>query len=131
VNQEITAEEYASRLRVWCRKDRAYDQLPSKRRDRWILYHAICRGIGAEEVLTEPGINAWLRDWLAGVGRSLQKIDIALIRRELIEKGFLQRDPAGREYRRSDRHLREFGFEPEVENLDAGAIVENTATGDR
>jgi hypothetical protein len=125
MTEVITAEEYASRLRVWCGKGRSYDQLPSKRKDRWILYHAICREITPDEVLTEPGINEWLRNWLTGIGSPLQRIDIALIRRELIEKGFLQRDPAGREYRRSGRHERDFTFEAAVEKLDPNVIIES------
>jgi len=123
MSETITAEEYASRLRVWCGKGRAYDQLPSKRRDRWILYHAICREIAPDAVLSEPEINDRLRNWLAGTGWSLEKIDIALIRRELIEKGFLTRDPAGREYRRSGRHEKDFTFEPGVEELDPATIL--------
>ena len=124
MSEIITAEQYTSRLRVWCRKDRAYDQLPSKWRDRWILYHAICREIPPDEVLSEPDVNDRLRNWLAGTGSPLGKIDIALIRRELIEKGFLERDPAGREYRRSARHEKNFTFESGVDELDPTAILE-------
>lgn len=124
MSEIITMEEYTSRLRVWCDSERAYDQLPRKWRDRWILYHVICRGIAADEVLAESEINDRLRNWLAGLGRPLQRIDIALIRRELIEKGFLERDPAGREYRRSRRHERSFAFEPGVEGIDPAAVLD-------
>ena len=120
----ITTEEYASRLRVWCGKGRSYHQLPSKRRDRWILYHVICREISPDEVLTEPEVNDRLRQWLTGTGRTLERVDIALIRRELIDGGFLERDPAGREYRRSRRFERIFTFEPGVEELDPTTILE-------
>ena len=125
--ETVSILEFQSRLRVWCKEGRSYDQLPSKRRDRWILYYTIVRSIGEEEILDEPGINDRIRDWLVGIGRNLQ-IDPVTLRRELIDGGFLQRDPAGRVYRKSTRYLRTFDFEEGMVNLDFDAALNPDTT---
>jgi len=60
--------------------------------------------------------------WLAGIGRNL-KVDPVTIRRELIDGGFLERDPAGTAYKRSDRYLRTFIFDPGIDDLDLGGVL--------
>jgi len=122
MTETITIQEFQSRLRVWCREGRRYDQLPSKRRDRWILYYSLVRSIGETETLDEPEINERIRMWLAGIGKNLE-IDPVTIRRELIDGGFLERDRAGTAYKRSDRYLKTFEFDPRIDDLDHGGVL--------
>jgi hypothetical protein len=124
MSEIISTEEYTRRIQVWCAKGRAYDQLPKKRRDRWILLHAIRRAFSGDDVLSEAEVNERLRKWLAGVGQSI-RVDAIMIRRELIDGGFLERDAAGREYRASRRFERILRFEPGVEELDIAELIES------
>ena len=118
----ITAEHYAKRYVLWCGRGQSYDQLPRRQRDRWILLHAISRQFSADDVLSEKEVNQRIQDWLLGPGSTMH-VDRVSIRRELIDGGFLQRDPAGKEYRRASGYERVFGFEPDVEKLDLPELV--------
>lgn len=120
--ETITVKEFQSRLRVWCREDRSYHQLPSKRKDRWILFYSLVRAIDELETFDEPAINEQIRQWLAGIGKTLE-IDPVSIRRELVDGGFLERDPAGSVYRKSTRYRRTFDFENGIEDLDLECLV--------
>ncbi len=92
--------------------------LPRRQRDRWILLHAVASRFGPEERLDEIDATGRIGDFLAleGVG---WKIDRAALRRALVDEGFLERDPAGTNYRRSVRHRVRVTFEdvPEVAEI--------------
>jgi len=51
--------------------------------------------------LSEKQVNSLLQEWLANTG-SMLRIDHVELRRSLIDYGFWQRDPFGREYWRSE-----------------------------
>ena len=123
MSQIISKEDYQSRFAVWCGRDKEFSSLPSKRKDRWILFHAFMRTLSGDGPWTEKQINEAIRDWLAGPGRCLH-VDHVWIRRELIDGGFLARDAAGTEYQRADRFRRQFDFAPAVEAIDLDALIE-------
>jgi hypothetical protein len=83
--------------------------LPRRERDRWILYHAIARRFSPRELLSEVEANARIADFLLGPGHYLE-LDRVTLRRELVDEGFLDRDPAGHSYRASDRYRRRVEF---------------------
>jgi len=105
---EVTAAEYASRLRVVLRKGSAGG--PTRRTDRWILLRAIAAAFPEGEVLTEKAFTGRIQDFLLGPGRHLGT-DAINLRRALIDEGFADRDGYGREYRASRRYERRVRFE--------------------
>jgi hypothetical protein len=110
MNEPITQDVYESRSRVWFGEGRAYDHLPKRPRDRWIVLHALSRQIPAGRVYTEKELNQLIREWLEGPGKTFF-VDHVALRRELVDAGFLDRDPAGHGYARSDRYRGRQEFE--------------------
>ena len=122
MSELITADEYARRIAVWCGKGRSYDQLPRKQKDRWILLHALSRVVGEDESLSEAMINVRIEGWLAGIGKTI-RMDPVSLRRELIDRGFLERDRAGTSYRVSTRYRGFVTIEEAAGKLDLEAII--------
>jgi hypothetical protein len=114
----VTATEYASRIRALLRKGGVTSGFPRRARDRWILLHAIARGFGADERLSEIEATQRIGTFLLGAGRHW-RIDRVSVRRELVDEGFLDRDPNGADYRVSRRHEQRVRFEvaPAIETL--------------
>ena len=127
MSEVITADEYAKRYLVWCGRGKSHDLLPTRRKDRWILLHAISRQFSPDEILSEKEVNERIEEWLSGPGKTMH-VDHVWIRRELIDGRFLERDPAGKEYRRDSGYQWMFSFAPEVESLDLAALVEKEKT---
>jgi hypothetical protein len=100
----IDAEEYARRLRVMLSSGSS-GGWPRKRRDQWILLHAIAQGFTYDERLTEKQATARIQDFLLTQGKAMW-LDAVTLRRALVDDGFLDRDDHGRDYRRSKRHER-------------------------
>lgn len=105
---EITAAEYASRLRVVLGKGSG--GTPRRAKDRWILLRAIAGAFREDEPLAEKAFTARIQDFLLGPGRHLG-VDAVTLRRALIDEGFAERDAYGREYRGSRRYERRVRFE--------------------
>lgn len=110
MHEPITQEEYERRSRVWFGESRAYDHLPKRPRDRWIVLHALAGEIPTDRSFAEREINDLIRDWLDGSGKSFL-VDHVALRRELVDWGFLDRDRAGMEYARSGRYRTRQAFE--------------------
>lgn len=105
MKEPITAEEYERRSRVWFAEGRAYVYLPRRPRDRWIVLHALASSLPKDRALSEKEVNAAIQAWLGGQGKTFY-IDHVSLRRELVDGGFLERDPAGHSYTRSDGYRR-------------------------
>ena len=114
----IGPDEYARRIRALLGRGGLSHSLPRRERDRWILFHAIAQRFGPGELLGEREANARIGDFLLGPGQHLE-IDRAMLRRALVDEGFIDRDPSGASYRPSDRHRRrvEFTDAPDVETV--------------
>ncbi len=106
----IGGDEYARRIRALLARGGLTRTLPRRQRDRWIVLHAIAERFAADDRLSEIDANARIADFLLGPGRFLE-IDRASLRRELVDEGFIDRDPAGNSYRRSRRHERRVVFD--------------------
>ena len=97
----IVADESARRLRAILGHGAA-GGMPRRRRDRWILLHAIARAFGPDDRLSEKEATGRIQDFLLGPGAHLE-VDAVSLRRALVDEGFVDRDPAGRDYRASFR----------------------------
>lgn len=105
----IAMDESARRLRAILGHGTS-GGMPRRRRDRWILLRAIARAFGSDERLTEKEATARIQDFLLGPGAHLE-VDAVSLRRALVDEGFVDRDPAGRDYRASSRHERFVRFD--------------------
>jgi hypothetical protein len=126
--QPVSADEYARRVRALLGPGGLRHALPRRRRDLWILLHAIARRFGEAERLSEVEADARIADFLRGPGRALE-LDRVTLRRALVDEGFLDRDPAGRDYRRSRRHERRVVFEDSPDPEAALSAARRPATG--
>jgi hypothetical protein len=106
---QIGPDEYARRIRALLSRGGLSNALPRRKRDRWILFHAIARRFAPGELLSEPDANARIADFLLGPGQHLE-LDRVTLRRALVDEGFVDRDPAGHSYRVSDRYRRRVHF---------------------
>ncbi len=104
----IARAEYESRLAALTRSG-AGTGLPRRRKDRWILLHALSRGLATGGPWTERAVNDHVRVWLAGPGARIE-LDHVSLRRALVDEGFLERDDAGGSYRASLRYERHVRF---------------------
>jgi hypothetical protein len=100
----ITASECARRLRAIVGPGCA-GGFPRRRRDRWILLHEIASAFGPDDRLTEKDATARIQGFLLGTGSNLE-LDAVSLRRALVDEGFMDRDPHGRDYRGSSGHER-------------------------
>jgi hypothetical protein len=100
----IAPDESARRLRAILGPGCA-GGLPRRRRDQWILLHEIAHAFRPDERLTEKEATGRIQDFLLGPGAHLE-LDAVSLRRALVDEGFVDRDPAGRDYRASVRHQR-------------------------
>ncbi len=101
---EVTAVEYAERLRVLCARNGPCGW-PRRRRDQLILLHALAATLAAGEGLPERALTERIRAWLAGPGAAFD-IDAVSLRRYLVDDGFLDRDASGRAYVPGERWTR-------------------------
>jgi hypothetical protein len=105
----ITADECDRRLRAILGPGTT-GGFPRRRRDQWILLHAIASAFAHDERLSEKQATARIQDFLHGPGENLE-LDAVTLRRALVDEGFVDRDPSGRDYRASRRHERFVRFD--------------------
>ncbi len=109
---EIPRAEEERRLRVLLGPGTA-PGWPRRRADRLILLRRAARALADDESLGERAFSDRLKVWLAGEASALG-IDAAEIRRALVDEGFVERDRAGSDYRRSSRHAARVRFEDDA-----------------
>lgn len=116
----IGADDYARRLRVVLSPGSG-GGLPRRQRDRWILLHAIARTFREDELLGEKAATERIQDFLLSRGPKLET-DAVTLRRALVDEGFVDRHPDGRDYRPSRRHESRVRFaEPDPEAAEGPA----------
>ncbi len=103
-SEVITAAECAQRLPAILGPGCA-GGFPRRRRDRWILLHEIASAFGPDDRLSEKDATARIQNFLLGLGANLE-LDAVGLRRALVDEGFMDRDPNGRDYRGSAGHER-------------------------
>ena len=111
----VTPHDYVSRLRAVLGPG-CGGGFPRRQRDRLILLHAVGRTFREDERLSEKDATARIQDFLLINGTHLD-LDAVSLRRALVDDGFVDRDPSGRDYcasRRYERRIRFDGDMPDV-----------------
>ena len=111
----VTPQDYVSRLRAVLGPG-CGGGFPRRQKDRLILLHAIGRTFREDERLSEKDANARIEDFLLVNGTHLE-LDAVSLRRALVDDGFVDRDPAGRDYRASHRYERRIRFQGEMPDV--------------
>ena len=85
------------------------------------MLHEIAGAFAPDDRLSEKDATARIQDFLLGPGANLE-LDAVSLRRALVDEGFVDRDPAGRDYRASSRHERFVRFAGSDDRADRTAI---------
>jgi hypothetical protein len=115
--ESVTATEYVSRIRALLGRSGITAGFPRRARDRRILLHAIASRFDPDERLGEIEATQRIGGFLV-TAAAPWRMDRVNLRRALVDEGFLDRDPGGANYRRSDRYQRRIRFE-EVPAIEA------------
>jgi len=111
----VTPHDYVSRLRAVLGPG-CGGGFPRRQRDRLILLHAVGRTFREDERLSEKDATARIQDFLLINGTHLD-LDAVSLRRALVDDGFVDRDPSGRDYRASRRYQQRIRFEGEMPDV--------------
>lgn len=90
---------------------------PRRREDRHILLKSVTLLFSRGEAWGEPQVNRRIAEWLELTGPSM-RIDVANIRRALVDEGYMVRDRAGREYELAGLGPGHFEFEAAIDLID-------------
>jgi hypothetical protein len=94
---EIGVPEFRERLAAICLGG-VGPGLPRRRRDAHILLKSVALALRDGQRYSEPDLDDALESWLWEVGARVE-VDRLTLRRALVDEGYLERDPAGHEYR--------------------------------
>jgi hypothetical protein len=119
--EHVTRHEFEGRLISLCVRS-GMNGLPRKSRDRQILFKSIALLLVPEKVYSEAEVNQTIRLWLAAVAVRLQTDHVAL-RRNLVENGYLVRDPRGAEYRLHEPSGGGIAFDTDVDAVDVLSLT--------
>lgn len=89
---------------------------PRRRLDRHILLKSVTLMAPADKSYSEAEVNRFIEEWLTLTGPSV-RLDVANIRRTLVDEGYLLRDRAGRSYERPGLGPGHFEFDPEIDSF--------------
>ncbi len=112
----VTASEFERRL-IALLTSGGGPGLPRRPRDRHILFRCAIRNLDANRAYPEAAVNEHLERWLETEGSTLE-VDRVSLRRELVDAGYLERDPAGHHYRLQRDGNGAVPFLPEVDAVD-------------
>ncbi len=118
---KITAEQFTKRLVDLCLRGLA--GIPKGQNDQQILLKSAAMSIRTNKPLTEKELNDRLQAWLDLVGAG-KNFDHVSLRRWLVDSGYLTRDSLGRQYEISQPGPHPALFEPAIEQLETGAILQ-------
>jgi hypothetical protein len=120
--KEITCEEYKKRIVDLCLRS-GLKEFPSKRRDQLIILKTIANYFDNIKEYTETEINDIIKEWLAWI-RFFPGWDFVMLRRQLIDDGFLTRNPDGSRYWIRPEGPAEVAFDPAVADLDIVSVID-------
>jgi hypothetical protein len=124
--ETIDSAYFKQRLAALC-VESGLSVFPRKGPDRLILLKSVVLTLNAEQVYTEAEINAALQTWLKQVGFKIET-DHVMLRRLLVDDGFLQRERDGSAYRAPTTHRHSDLFDPAVETIDVNTVIQDTQT---
>lgn len=114
----LSAEPFSERLARLCIQGGTWE-LPKALRDRHILLKSMQLQFDNTRTYSESEVNVHLSTWMHEVAPGLDS-DVANLRRNLVDFGYLSRDSDGRAYRVAREA---FQFAPEVDLLDPVGIL--------
>jgi hypothetical protein len=117
----IPATEFCRRLAALCTRGGGAG-LPRKKRDRLILFRSVTLLLDPHVDLSEQAINEALDNWLSRVGCAIDTDRVSL-RRELVDAGYLTRDPAGTRYRVAQPNVGSVHFDDSIDRIDPAAVI--------
>lgn len=120
MSETITRGEFSDRLVALCIGGSS--GLPRRSRDLHILLASATLWMEPGAVYTEPEINEGLSRWLDTGCPSLD-LDVATLRRELVDMRYLSRDDSGTHYSPGAGSA-EFRFADDVADVDPGAVID-------
>lgn len=120
----ISLEEYKKSLIKTLLRSGA-DDLPKNNLDRHVLLKSALCLIGAPGPFTEKEINAQLQRWVLAVN-NLAWVDFVVLRRALVDEGYLARSADGAKYELLTNDPRQLPFAAEVCELDLASFLEQT-----
>lgn len=112
----IESQEFMERVVELCLKSGSKG-LPRKKRDRHIVLKSAAMTMDPHRGLDVEQVDAALKMWIGVVAQRLE-IDHVTLRRELVDNGYLRRDPAGQFYGLYDAGPDKPEFSPDVGKLD-------------
>lgn len=115
----INAAEMKERIAALCLG--GSDALPRRQRDLHILLASATLWMEPGSVYNEKEVNEALQRWLDEGCPSL-RIDAVTLRRELVDRVYLDRDDSGRHYSPGPGP-RTVDFDPDVATVDPAAII--------
>lgn len=119
MSDPIAANEFVSRIEALCIGGSS--TFPKRARDRHVLLASAVLWMEPGAVYTESEVNEGLRAWLDEGCPSLE-IDVVTLRRELVDRVYLDRDDSGSHYSPGPGP-RDFVFDPSIARIDPRKVV--------
>lgn len=116
--ETLPAEEFAHRLARLCIQGGVWE-LPKTLKDRHILFKSMQLQFDGSTSYSEAQVNERLSTWMSEVAPGLDS-DVANLRRNLVDFGYLSREADGRAYRVARET---FAFAADVEGMDPVSIL--------
>lgn len=120
MSEPIGADEFTNRIEALCIGGSS--TFPKRERDRHVLLASATLWMEEGAIYTESEVNEGLEHWLDNGCPSL-KIDVVTLRRELVDRVYLDRDDAGSHYSPGPGP-REIVFDPAIAGIDPGQVIE-------
>jgi hypothetical protein len=120
MSDSISVEEFVSRIEALCIG--GSNTFPKRARDRHVLLASATLWMEPGGVYTEAEVNDGLRGWLEQ-GCPSMSIDVVSLRRELVDRVYLDRDDSGRHYSLGPGP-REITFDPAISQVDPKSVVD-------
>jgi hypothetical protein len=121
VSETITSVELAERIVALCIGGSS--GLPRKSRDLHILLASATLWMEPDGVYSEPEVNEALSRWL-DTGCPALELDVATLRRELVDRLYLNRDDSGKHYTPGSGPI-DWRFADDVADVDPAAVIES------
>lgn len=119
MSEPIGVAEFVSRIEALCIGGSS--TFPKRARDRHVLLASAVLWMEPGGIYTEPEVNEGLQRWLEEGCPSLQ-IDVVTLRRELVDRVYLDRDDAGQHYSPGPGP-RDLAFDPAIAGIDPKQVI--------
>lgn len=118
----ITREHFIKRLGDLCLKS-GLSGLPKNESDQQILLKSAVLMLDRSGKFSEPEINERLKAWVRDVSQ-IKELDHVSLRRQLVDTGYLKREPDGSRYWVAVPGPQPDLFDPTIDQLDIPQVIE-------